>query len=84
VNFHVSHGPDLENLPQHDEPTIYPDVQVARRYRYHILVLPGDDKPRWFLRLNQALATASMLGFDYVLLSIDEPIGFVRIHLAEK
>jgi len=83
MNFPISHGPDLDALPEHADPTIYPDVQVARRYRYHILVIPGDGKPRWFLRLDQAFGTVRLLGFDYVLLSVSEPDGYVRIHLAE-
>jgi len=51
---------------EHDqlEPFLVSDVQVARQFWFHLLVLPGDDKPLYHRRLDSALQTLIERGYS--------------------
>jgi len=53
-------------------PVIYPDVQYARRYRYHVVMYPGDDEQHWHIRLHALFQEVRAKGYRRVLISLDD------------
>jgi hypothetical protein len=50
----------------HHRPYLIPDVQVARQYKHHLLVLPNEAEPRWTSTIAQALEIATSRGYNEV------------------
>jgi len=45
----------LENI---QGPVLFPEIKVSRQYRFHMLQLPDQTEPRWYLNLAEAFEQA--------------------------
>jgi len=63
-------------------PILVPDVQVARQFKRHLLQLPGEPEPRWYISIAQVVAVALSLDFDRIVICSDE--RHMTLHLPKE